>query len=353
VAKFYLYVPGMGFTGFLVICDIRSANQRNGLQIQVNWMKEGLLSIIVNAYFSSSRLEGACEKIISHMEREKIPFEIVIVDDGSTDNTFEIAEELESSDSRIRAYRLSRNYTTNYAKFAGLSVCNGDCAVFVPDDLQRTTDTIVKMYRLWQEGHKLVIDYRASRNDGKINDFFSNLYYKIMNSLSDINFPPGGSDGFLADREIIDILNTSIRPINTSIMVEVLRLGFDPYYLATHRPSREGKSRWTLRKKIRLATDTFFTSSSFPIKIITISGVIIFLVSLLSIPFLVYARFFTDNQLLGLRIPGWTTTITFMMLFNGMILFSIGVVAEYIWRIYEEVKDRPGYIIRKKNEEEE
>ncbi len=311
---------------------------------------EKLLSIILFSYFSGERLIHTSEKIKTRMDQEGIPFELIIIDDGSTDNSFEIAKKLAIENNYIRAYQLSRNYTTNYAKFAGLEVSKGACAVFVPDDLQRPLSTVIKMYRLWEEGQKIVIDYRTSRDDGRLNDFFSNTYYRIMNWFSQVDFPPGGADGFLADREVIDILNDRIHPINTSIMVEVLRLGFSPYYLPSERPKVNTKSRWTFKKKVRLALDTFFTSSNFPIKLITMIGLLTFVVSFILIILVIYAKFYADNHLFGFSIPGWTTTIIFITMFNGLNLLGIAIVAEYVWRIYDEVKARPGYIIKKNDD---
>jgi len=107
-----------------------------------------------------------------------------------------------------------------------------------------------------------------------------------------------------------------------------------------------GKSRWTLKKKIRLAKDTFFASSSFLIKFITFTGMVMFLFSILLILGIIYAKFYTSNKLFGLQIAGWATTLTFITFFNGFTLLCLGIIAEYIYRIFEEVKSRPGYIIK-------
>jgi len=283
------------------------------------------------------------------MEEEEIPFEIIIMDDGSKDHSYQVALGLEESDLRIRAYRLSKNYTTPYAQFAALSVCKGDCAVFFPDDMQRPLSSVIEMYRAWEKGAKIAIGYKRSRNDGYINDWFSNTYYKIMNRISDVQFPPGGFDGFLADREVIDILTQRIRPINTSTVVEVLHLGFDPVFIPYDRPKANQKSRWTFKKKWKLAKDTFFASSTFPIKFISYLGFFNALFAFGLILLIVYAKLYAYNQLFGLSIPGWATTVVFITFFSGLILFSLGIVAEYIWRIFDEVKNRPGYIIRDKS----
>ncbi|MDX1476719.1 MAG: glycosyltransferase, partial [Saprospiraceae bacterium] len=267
-------------------------------------------------------------------------------------DSFAVARSIARSNPRVRAYQLARNVTTPYAQFAGMRLANGDCVVSVPDDLQRPLSVVVAMYRAWQQGHQVVIGHRASRNDGWLNDLFSRWYYRLMNRLSDVRFPPGGADGFLADREVIDILNQRISPVNTSTVVEVLRLGFDPHFIPYDRPPSDRKSRWSLRKKVRLALDTFFASSSFPIRMITILGFVMALVSFIIIVLIVIAKLFSDNTLFGLPVQGWATSVVITVLFNGITLLALGIVAEYIWRIYEEVKGRPGFIIRKNDEEE-
>jgi len=177
-----------------------------------------------------------------------------------------------------------------------------------------------------------------------LNRLFSGFYYKIMNAFSEITFPKGGADIFLADREIIDIFNKHIHPKNTSTIAEALRLGFDPLFIPMERPKGiNQKSRWSLRKKIRLALDTFFASSSFLIKFISVLGLSSFLFSIVLILFYIY------EKISGLIIiPGWTLLIIFISFFSGLILLSLGIIAEYIWRIFDEVKNRPGFIIKKK-----
>ncbi len=310
-----------------------------------------LLSVLIPTFNSEKRLQNAYETIAKRLEIEQIPFELLLIDDGSTDRTWPLAQVIADADNRVRIFRLSRNFTTPYVHFAAFSVCRGACIMFMPDDLQRPVETLVDCYRTWEKGHKIVISYRNSRDDGWFTDFFARSYYRIMNHFSDISFPINGADGFLADREIIDILNTRIHPIHTSAMIEVLRLGFDPAYVAHERKRATGKSRWTWRKKVNLAKDTFFASSSFPIRFISNLGLTISALCLLSMPFLVYARFFSHSELFGFRISGWTTIVTLMMLLNGLVLLCLGIVAEYIWRIYEEVKGRPGFIIRQEKPE--
>ncbi|NMB95046.1 MAG: glycosyltransferase [Clostridiaceae bacterium] len=314
-------------------------------------MNNKLFSIILLSYYSNERIAKVFKMVSERMESENIPFEFIIIDDGSKDNSYELALELEKKDKRVKAYQLSRNYTSHYAKFAGFSVCKGACATSIPDDGQQPLDTYVEMYRQWEKGNKIVIPYRVSRNDGIIKDFFSRSYYRLMNALSVVKYPPGGCDVFLADREVIDIINERIHPINTSTTVEVLRLGYSPVFIPFHRPKVKSKSRWTFRKKLKQAADSFYTSSNFPIKLISYLGFLSFFFSFALIILTAIIKLSGAKSLAGFSIPGWATTVIFISMFSGLILLSLGIIAEYIWRIYEEVKDRPGYIIKKKEED--
>jgi len=305
-----------------------------------------LLSIVVLSYESENRLAKAASAFISLMDEERIPFEMVIVDDGSQDDSVAVAQKLARDDGRLRVVELSKNFGSPYSTFAGYSIARGDCVIAVPDDLQSPPELVVRLYRRWQEGHRLVIATRRSRDDGLFSDLFSNGYYWLMNRFSSVTFPPGGSDRFLADREVVDILNTRIRPINTSPILEVLRLGFSPCFVAYDRPTAPGKSRWTIRKKVRLMADTFFGSSSVPLRLITVMGFGVFAGSLALAIAIAWARLFTDWTVFGLANNGWATSMVVMAMLNGLILFSMGVVAEYVWRIHEEVKGRPGFLIR-------
>jgi dolichol-phosphate mannosyltransferase len=311
--------------------------------------QDKLLSVILLSYYSGERIHAAYCEVKDILKNEHIPFEFIIIDDGSTDCSFLIAKELEIKESNVSAYQLSRNYTANYAWFAGLSVSKGVCAIVIPDDEQQPYQTIVEMYRLWEQGHQVIIPNRITRDDPWSSRIFSITYYKIINALSEITYLKGGADSAFIDREIIDILNDRIHPINTAVVPEILRLGFTPVYLPYARPIglNKGKSRWTFKKKLRLAKDVFFSSSSFPIKFITNLGFWTALLSVVIMIFYGYIAIFGNRQFWGMTVPGWTSIILFITFFGGLILLALGIIAEYIWRIYEEVKARPGYIIKK------
>ena len=314
-------------------------------------MPEKILTVILLSYNSNKRIAEAYKNVSLVFNNEKIPFEFIVIDDGSADDSYALAKALERSSNNVRAYQLSRNFMSSYAIFAGLHVTKGQCAVVIPDDEQQPYSSIVEMYRLWEKGEKIIFPYRISRNDPLLSRVFSRLFYAFINNFSQITFPPGGTDSFLIDREVIDLINHNIHPINTSIITEILRLGFSPVFLPYERPiGNNKKSRWSFKKKLKYSLDIFFSSSSFPIKFISYSGLFFSLISFLLIIFYVYVRVFGNSQFWGFSPPGWTSLILIISFFSGLILISLGVISEYIWRIYEEVKNRPGYIIKQNNE---
>ena len=316
-------------------------------------MESKLLSVILLSYYSGEKIPSAYYRLKTVLDNENIPFELVVMDDGSKDNSYQIALDLEQKEPNVRAYQLSKNVTSHYSIFAGLSKCKGACAIPIPDDEQQPYDSIVAMYRLWEKGEKVIIPFRKTRDDGWLSNAISDFFYRIMTRYSEVKFPKGGADIFFIDRELIDLMNTKIRPIHTTSITEVLRLGFNPYFLPYERPrGNNKKSRWTLKKKLRLASDFLFSSSTFPIKIISGLGLFFSLFSFVLILFYSFLYFFADETGLNInKIPGWTSTIVFIAFFSGLILFSLGIIAQYIWMIYEEVKNRPGFIIKQKPNE--
>ncbi|MDD2228676.1 MAG: glycosyltransferase [Candidatus Cloacimonetes bacterium] len=311
-------------------------------------MRTGLFTIILLSYYSGSRIISVYEKLSACFAKEGIDLEFIVMDDGSRDDSYAIAKQLEKQQPNVFAYQLSRNYTSHCAIFAGFTVATGQLVAAMPDDWQTPLESYVKMYREWQNGAQIIIPCRNKRNDGFVNEFFARSYYFMMNRLSDVNFPPLGADIFGIDRELVEIINEHIHPINTSAIIEVLRLGFEPVYIPYERPPSTGnKSRWTFKKKVRLFKDTFYASSAFPIKLITWMGAGSFIMSIIVIIISIILKLMGEENLGGFRVPGWTTTLIIMSFFCGLILLSISVLAEYLLRVFDEVKNRPGFIIRK------
>ena len=314
-------------------------------------VKSKLLSIVLLSYYSGERIRKSYQAIKQLLDGECIPFEFIVMDDGSKDDSYTIALDMEKEYDNVSAYQLSRNFGANYSCFAGLSLCSGACALPMPDDEQQPYETIVKMYRLWEKGEKIIFPIRTTRDDSVTQIFFFNLYYKMMNAVSDIQYPTGGADIAFLDREVLDVMNSRIHPRNTMFVAEVLNLGYNPCFLPYDRPIglNKGKSRWTFKKKLRLALDSLFSNSTFPLRLISYMGVFISLLSFIAIVFYGYIGISGNRHFWGLEIPGWVSLVLIMFMLGGLILLSLGVISEYLWRIYDEVKDRPGYIIKKKD----
>lgn len=310
-------------------------------------VKEGILSIILLSYQSEANIESAVEAIITGLNHENIPFEIVVIDDGSLDHSVHKARTLASKHPQIRVYPLDANYSSPMAQFAGLEKCTGDCACPMPDDGQRPLSNVIEMYRSWQRGNIINIAYREERNDGILSDTMSSIYYRMMNQFSKIKFPPGGSDGYLIDRELIDYLVHYSSMKNSSPVIELLKLRRPMIFIGYERPPSTSISRWTFNKKTNLALNTFFASSIFPLRMITWIGFITFIFSLLAIGIIILAKIFTDNTLFGLPIRGWATLMVMIAMFNGMVMLSLGIISEYLWRMYDEVRRKPAYNFKK------
>jgi glycosyltransferase involved in cell wall biosynthesis len=307
-----------------------------------------MLSVILLSYQSENNILREFEKVDNLLRDAKIPFEFVIIDDGSTDDSVGVAQELARSVAHVRSFALSRNYTSHYAAFAGLSISDGGCAAIIPDDGQQPHQLLVDMYRLWEKGSKVVFPFRSDRQDRWLDRTMSKLFYQIINIGSDVKIPANGADTWLIDRELIDILNSCISPIRTTTISEILRLGFSPQYIGYTRPKSSGASRWTLRKKVRLASDWFYSSSSFLITSISFLGVLVFLSSFALAFVYAYARAFGNDSFWGLASsPGWVSLVCILLFSLGIVMLSLGIMSQYIWRIYEEVKSRPGFVIKK------
>jgi glycosyltransferase involved in cell wall biosynthesis len=312
---------------------------------------KGKYSIIILGYHSGERIRIAYEKLLNIFRNENIDFEFIIVNDGSKDQneTQKVSQALVLNYENIHYIELSRNYTSHYAAFAGLSVVTGSLAALIPDDEQQPYETLVKAYKLWTLGEKIIFPVRSNRDDPKMSKFFSGFFYWLMSKTTDFDYPKYGLDTWVIDREIIDILNTKISPRNTTTITELLYLGFDPKIILYDRiKSLNNKSRWGFNEKLKLALDWFFSTTRFPIKLVTFLGFGSFLLSIFMIIFYSYIKIFgNDSFWKSNQVPGWVFLVVIISFFSGTILLSLGMIAEYIWRIFEEVKGRPGFIIKK------
>ena len=301
------------------------------------------ISIIVPVYYNQDNLlplyVDLKEKVLSKIN---IEYELIFVDDGSKDKSYEVMKNLAKLDENIKTIRLSRNFGEHSAILAGLSQCTGDCAVRKAADLQEPSEVILDMMKKYEEGNKVVLAVRADREEPIMQKAFSNLYAFLMRKLALHNMPKGGFDTFLIDRQIIDLL-VKMQEKNTSLMSQILWAGFETATVPYIRKKREiGKSRWTLSKKIKLVYDSLLSFSYFPIKMITSVGFLSFFISLILLVVIIGKKFAGI-----IDVEGYTSIIMIMLMGFGIIMLSIGVLGEYLWRTYDAARSRPPYIIEK------
>ncbi|WP_369712968.1 glycosyltransferase family 2 protein [Leptotrichia sp. HSP-342] len=298
------------------------------------------LSVIIPVYFNEMNIPKLYEKLMEVLKNNRFCYEIIFVDDGSQDNSYLELLKVREKDKNIKILKLSKNYGSHTAILAGMSHITGDCVTVLSADLQDPPEIIEKMFEKWLEGNKVVLAVRESREESFLQTFISNTYYKLMQRFALKNMPKGGFDCFLIDKQVCKKV-AEMKEKNTSIMGQILWCGFKTekiYY--TRREREEGKSRWTLSKKIKLFVDSFLSFSYFPIRFMSFLGFIFAIFGFFGIIYLIFNKLFNN-----ISIKGWTSMIAIVLIVSGVQMLITSIIGEYVWRILDEVKNRPNYII--------
>ena len=298
------------------------------------------ISIVVPVYYNADTLmllyEDMKEKILGALG----DYEIVFVNDGSGDDSWEVMNQIRKLDSNVQCVNLSRNFGEHAAILAGLSVCTGDCAVTKQADLQEDSTIILEMHESWKKGNKVVLAVRAERDENAVKKFFANCYYAIVRKFIDKNMPSGGCDCYLLDRQVIKVLEL-LDEKNSSLTLQVLWVGFKTDKIYFHRKDREvGKSRWTFAKKFKLVMDSMMSFSYFPIRCMSVVGSIFFLLAVI-----VGINVIVEKCTSGTPIAGWASLMCVVLCASGLILLMLGVLGEYVWRALDAARKRPPFII--------
>ena len=276
------------------------------------------------------------------MEREKIPFELVFVNDGSKDQTWERIEEAAEKNSHVTGIRFSRNFGKESAIFAGLANAEGDCIAVMDCDLQHPPETLVEMYRLWEQGYEVVEGVKRSRGkESVLHRASAGMFYKIMSKAVQIDMSRA-SDFKLMDRKAVEALlsmperNAFFRALSSWVGYRTTSVEFDV------QERTEGESKWSTWSLIKYAVRNIVGFSSAPLQMITVAGVLtLFFAIVLGIQSLV--KYFCGHAL-----EGFTTVILLLLIIGSLIMLSLGIIGIYIAKIYEEVKGRPRYFIARK-----
>jgi len=304
--------------------------------------RKPLLSIVVPCYNEEEvlpetfkRLEAFCSGI------EDLSIEMIFVDDGSRDKTCELLRQQALNDPRFRLLRFARNFGHQAAVSAGIDTVRGDAVVLIDADLQDPPEVILEMLTKWREGYQVVYGIRTDRSG---ETFFkkttAKFYYRLLNKLSNVPIPFDTGDFRLMDRVVVDALK-SMPERDRFIRGMVSWVGFRQYALPYRRAARfAGISKYPLRKMIRFAADGILSFSSKPLQVATYLGTITASLAVCGILYILGLKFLTDSA-----IPGWSALMITMLFLGGVQLVCLGILGEYIGRIYNEAKKRPLYIV--------
>ncbi|MDD5439616.1 MAG: glycosyltransferase family 2 protein [Candidatus Omnitrophica bacterium] len=268
-------------------------------------------------------------------------FEFIMVENGSEDSSYDILQKARNDDARIKIVRLSRNFGCDGGITAGLNFVRSDACVIMNADLQDPPELIPAFLRQWESGHDVVYGViKARHGEGLVRKACSSLFYVIINALTRGLFPKNVSDFRLISRKVVDAVN-SLKETNRYMRGLVVWTGFRQTGVEFERPARfAGRSKSPFRAIVRVAANGIFSFSYLPLRLTTFLGIFIAIVS-----FCFMVIFVTLFFICGREVPGHTSTITIMLFLFGILFFILGIIGEYLARIYDEVKDRPNFIV--------
>ncbi len=299
-------------------------------------------SVIVPMYNEEEVIEQTYKRLKGVMDGVAEPYELVFVNDGSRDKCADIVRGITEQDGNVRLLDFSRNFGHQIAITAGMDYAAGRAIVVIDADLQDPPSVIPAMIEQWKAGYDVVYGRRLKRKGETIfKKVTANLFYRTLRSMTIVDIPVDTGDFRLIDRKVADVLR-GLKEKNRFVRGLVSWVGFKQTSVEYVREERwAGETKYPLRKMIRFALDAITSFSHKPLKIATYLGFGVSLLSFLYLLVVLYERLFTDRTL-----PGWSSLIAFNLLFNGITLVLIGIIGEYIGRIYDESKGRPLYIVR-------
>ena len=307
-----------------------------------------MLSVIIPSYNEEKNVENTAKVVSQLLEENKIDYELVFVNDGSADGTWEILSNMAKTQDHIVAVNFSRNFGKESAIFAGLEVAKGDACVLMDCDLQHPPEVIIEMYNIW-ENNDIDIVEGVKSGRGKENSvyrWFSLLFYKLINKSSGLDLT-GASDFRLLDRKAVDALNamperlTFFRAMSSWVGFKTEKVYFDV------ADRNVGKSKWSLKALMKYAVNSITSFTSAPLQLVTLFGAVTFIISV------VLGVETLWNKIWGNSAEGFPTVIILQLLTSSIIMFSLGIIGYYVSKIYEEIKNRPRYIISEKISKED
>ncbi len=304
------------------------------------------ISVIIPMYYEEEVAEECYKRMTSVLQNiENYDYEIICINDGSKDKTLTILENLAIKDKRLKVLSFSRNFGHQCAVTAGLKYVTGDAIVIIDADLQDPPELIPKMLKLWEAGNDVIYGKRKTRDgESAFKLFTAKMFYKTLNALSDVEIPKDTGDFRLVDRKVVDTIN-SLPEHNKFLRGLFSWVGYKQIPFQYERKERfAGKTKYPLKKMLKLASDGIISFSTKPLKIVGGLGIISIVISFILLIYALISYIFKLNNLSA----GWTSLMLGITFFAGVQLLSLWIMSEYIARIYDESKNRPQYIIEKK-----
>lgn len=304
-----------------------------------------LLSIVTPAFNEAENLpklyERTCQLDWKALDLE---FELLIVDDHSTDGTKSVIDGLIARDPRVKTLRFSRNFGSHAALTAGLEYATGVAAVVLAADLQDPPETIPALVAEWRKGAATVWAVRGQREGESLsNRATARIFYALIERMTRMKMPPNGVDFFLVDRAVIEALRVAPER-NTSLVAQIQWLGFEQSSLEYTKMARaSGRSKWTLSKRIKLSLDWVVGFSYYPIRAMSVVGMVFACLGFLYALFLIVRRF-----VFVVPVEGWTSLISVVLITSGVQLVMLGVLGEYLWRSFDASRQRPRFVIERR-----
>lgn len=316
----------------------------------MNPMQDFLLSVVVPMYFEEEVVQE-CYNRLTGVLHNKYRYELIFVNDGSTDNTLPLLEEIAAADKCVKVVSFARNFGHQAAVTAGIAKAQGDALVIIDADLQDPPELIPDMVELWQQGHEVVYAKRKKRKgESKFKLITAKFFYRFLDAMTDIQIPTDTGDFRLIDRKVAEVFKT-MPERNRFIRGMVSWIGFSQIPIEYERDERfAGETKYPLKKMLKFASDGIVSFSVKPLRLVLLLGFIATFIAFLLFLYAVLGKIFFPAATSG----GWASLMATIAFFGGVQLLSLGIVGEYIARIYEESKDRPLYIVAKEiNIEEE
>jgi len=305
-------------------------------------MDKIICSVIIPMYNEEAVIPETYRRLTSVMEGFGEPYELLFINDGSRDRTGEILRELCKSDRRVKLIDFARNFGHQIAITAGMDYAAGECMVIIDGDLQDPPELIPDMIKLWRQGYEVVYGKRLSREgETFFKKFTAKCFYRILRRMTDVDIPVDTGDFRLIDRKVSEALK-QLPERNRYVRGLMSWVGYKQVAIEFQRSERfAGETKYPLKKMIKLAIDGIMSFSFKPLKIATYVGSIISFVSFFYLIAVLVQRIFWPESVQS----GWASLIAVSLFFNGIILLILGIIGEYIGRIYDEAKGRPLYII--------